>query len=88
MSTTEHHYPDWVINPKLANKHFIYLVKKYAPDRTDLLERLNQDDEIALNYVKYYLGEISRAHKDNNWKVNYSPEDQKLVYDLYFYGGG
>ncbi|MBR1374906.1 MAG: hypothetical protein IJ566_02345 [Cardiobacteriaceae bacterium] len=85
MSTTEHNYPDWVKNRKLANQHFTYLVKKYAPNRTDLLEKLSQDNYIALDYVKYYLGEIDRA---NNWKVTYSPEDQNLVYDLYFYGGG
>ena len=82
---TEYVHPDWVENRKLANQHFAYLVKKYATDRTDLLDRLKQEGEIALDYVKYYLGEIDRA---NNWKVNYSPEDQELVYDLYFYGGG
>ena len=72
-------YDDLIQYPKLANQYFAYLVKKYAPDRTDLLERLNQDDEIALNYVKYYLAEIDRA---NNWKVNYSPDDLKIVGEL------
>ena len=74
-------YSDYEKYKQTANETFIYLVKKYAPDRQDLIDKLQNTDD-AYNYVKYYLGEISRA---NNWKTNYSPDDQRLVYDLFFY---
>ncbi|MBP3194993.1 MAG: hypothetical protein J6M05_04950 [Cardiobacteriaceae bacterium] len=63
---------------------FIYLIQKYAPDRLDLILKLQNDTE-AFQRVKYYLAEIDRT---NNWKVNYSSEDLKLVQDLFFYCGG
>ena len=84
MDSSKSVYPDWFNDPKLARQHLSYLVNKYAPDRIDLLEKLNQNTEEEPK-TRYYLGEISR---ENNWKVNYLAEDQELVKDLFFYGGG
>ena len=84
MNTTDYNYSDWFQDPKLPRQYLTYLVKKYAPNRTDLLDKLNQHSKEEPK-TRYYLGEISR---ENNWKVNYSPEDKELVKDLFSYGGG
>ena len=66
-----------------AKEKFLYLIKKYTPNREDLINEL-ENDEKYYQHAKYYLAEIGFS-KGN---INYSPDDQQIVYDLFFYCGG
>ena len=53
-----------------------YLVLKYVPERSDLIELINKD----IDSIKYVLAEISRYKKNE-----YGENDKEIIKDIAFF---